>query len=160
MLTSIFQNDFENLEIMYNVENETPAIQVLGEVLTCQGRLLAFPNTHQHKVSPFKLKDPTKPGHRKILALFLVDPHIRVISTANVPPQQQEWWAEQTYTASEKMQALPTEVFQNIVGSVGDCPYNMRKAKQYREELMEERRADAEELNEEFEDTKFSFCEH
>lgn len=145
---------------MYNMKNEESAIQTLGEVLTCQGRLLAFPNVFQHKVSSFKLKDPSKPGHRKIIALFLVDPYIRVISTGNVPPQQREWWAEQTYEASEKMRNLPAEVFQGIVDSVGDCPYNLSKAKEYREKLMDERRADLEGLNEEFEETRLSFCEH
>ena len=46
----------------------------------CAG-LLAFPNVVQHRVSPFRLADPTRPGHRKLLALFLVDPHIRILST-------------------------------------------------------------------------------
>ena len=48
----------------------------------------------QHRVSPFELADPTKPGYRRFIALWLVDPHKRVISTANVPPQQLSWWAE------------------------------------------------------------------
>ncbi|KAJ6184217.1 hypothetical protein N7519_005518 [Penicillium mononematosum] len=56
------------------------------------GRLLTFPNTLQHRVSPFSLADNTKPGHRKILALFLVDPNLRIISSANVPPQDELWW--------------------------------------------------------------------
>jgi hypothetical protein len=48
----------------------------------------------QHRVSPFELADPTKPGHRRFIALWLVDPHRRIISTANVPPQQRSWWSE------------------------------------------------------------------
>ncbi|KAF8901528.1 hypothetical protein CPB84DRAFT_1771012 [Gymnopilus junonius] len=31
----------------------------------------------------------------KILALFLVDPHIKILSTAHVPPKQKEWWQEE-----------------------------------------------------------------
>ncbi|KAF3047191.1 hypothetical protein E8E12_011596 [Didymella heteroderae] len=50
--------------------------------------------TSQHRVSPFELADPTKPGRRRFIALWLVDPHKRIISTANVPPQQLSWWAE------------------------------------------------------------------
>lgn len=69
------------------------AIQHLGSVSTPQGRLLAFPNTLQHKVEPFELVDKTRPGHRRFLALWLVDPHYRICSTRNVPPQQQDWWA-------------------------------------------------------------------
>lgn len=43
-------------------------------------------------MSSFRLQDPTKPGHRRFIALWLVDPFQRIISTANVPPQQMDWW--------------------------------------------------------------------
>jgi hypothetical protein len=69
----------------------------------------------QHHVSPFRLVDPTKPGHRRFIALWLVDPNIRIISTANVPPQQQDWWVESVLGRSaESQQAslakLPAEL--------------------------------------------------
>lgn len=48
----------------------------------------------QHRVRPFRLRDPTKPGYRRFIALWLVDPLTRIISTANVPPQRQDWWIE------------------------------------------------------------------
>ncbi|KAF7450752.1 hypothetical protein PtrM4_083040 [Pyrenophora tritici-repentis] len=38
----------------------------------------------QHRVSSFKLTDPTKPGYVGFIALYLVD------STANIPPQQMD----------------------------------------------------------------------
>lgn len=82
------------METIYGFNNEDPAIQNLGHVLTREDRLLCFPNVMQHRVSSFKLADPTKPGHRKILALFLVDPHMKIISTENVPPQQHSWWKD------------------------------------------------------------------
>jgi hypothetical protein len=89
----------------------SPCLQNYGSVETRQGRLLAFPNVllvfssllenkftnhcgRQHRVSPFKLIDPTKPGHRRFIALWLVDPTKRIISTANVPPQQMSWYNE------------------------------------------------------------------
>ncbi|KAF9481710.1 hypothetical protein BDN70DRAFT_876031 [Pholiota conissans] len=62
---------------------------------TREGRLLMFPNTWQHRVGPFKLVDPSKPGHRKIVALFLVDSYINIISIMAYVPcqqQQQQWW--------------------------------------------------------------------
>lgn len=80
---------------MYGIENYGQTIQKIGKVSTPQGRLLAFPNILQHQVQPFGLTDASKPGHRKILAIFLVDPHLRVVSTANVPPQQRDWWARE-----------------------------------------------------------------
>jgi hypothetical protein len=110
----------------------SPCLQNYGSVQTRQGRLLAFPNilwvfwidsnntcanaeTRQHCVSPFKLIDPTKPGHRRFIALWLVDPGKRIISTANVPPQQMSWYAENllgTTPASSKeaIIKLPAEL--------------------------------------------------
>ncbi|KAK6607426.1 hypothetical protein H4I96_03661 [Botrytis cinerea] len=80
-----------------------------------QGRLLAFPNVFQHKVSSFRLEDPTKPGHRRFIALWLVDPTLRVISTANVPPQQLDWWADSVFGNTPEarraaMSKLPAEL--------------------------------------------------
>ncbi|KAM6511912.1 hypothetical protein FALCPG4_016899 [Fusarium falciforme] len=72
-------------------------LQNYGSVETKQGRLLAFPNVFHHRVSPFELKDKTKPGHRRFIALWLVDPLTRVINTGNVPPQQQSWWMESAF---------------------------------------------------------------
>lgn len=79
-------------------------MQKYGTVDTRPGRLLAFPNVFQHRVSSFKLADPAKPGYRRFIALWLVDPHTRIISTANVPPQQQEWWAEAAFGESAESQ--------------------------------------------------------
>ncbi|KAL4761383.1 DUF4246 domain-containing protein [Aspergillus foveolatus] len=74
---------------LYDSRNEVLITQDLGSVDTKEGRLLTFPNTLQHRVSLFFLADRSKPGHRKILALFLVNPHHRIISSANVPPQRE-----------------------------------------------------------------------
>mmetsp|Transcript_1125 Transcript_1125/g.1019 ORF Transcript_1125/g.1019 Transcript_1125/m.1019 type:complete len:107 (-) Transcript_1125:431-751(-) len=48
--------------------------QEIGYIETKEGRCIAFPNLYQHRISPFTLKDKTKPGHRKVLVFFLVDP--------------------------------------------------------------------------------------
>lgn len=84
-------------------------IQNYGSVNTTEGRLPAFPNVFQHRVSPFELVDKTKPGHRRLITLWLVDPHQRIISTANVPPQQQDWWAESVFGASTNEQEAVAE---------------------------------------------------
>jgi hypothetical protein len=63
-----------------------------GRQTTKAGRALAWPNLFQHRVSPFKLADPSNPGHPKILAIFLVNPtQDRVVSATDVPPQQAAW---------------------------------------------------------------------
>ncbi|KAL8756240.1 MAG: hypothetical protein Q9199_003062 [Rusavskia elegans] len=82
------QDEWKAVEYIYGFNNGEPTIQNLGKVLTRERRLLCFPNVMQHRVSPFQLADPSKPGYRKLLALFLVDPHLKIISTENVPPQQ------------------------------------------------------------------------
>jgi hypothetical protein len=54
------------------------------------------------------LKDPAKPGHRRFIALWLVDPNVRIISTANVPPQQLNWWAESIFSKSDQTRTEAT----------------------------------------------------
>ena len=132
------QNDFAALESIYNFDNEDPTVHQLGSINTREGRLLTFPNVMQHRVSPFGLKDKTKPGHRKILALFLVDPRNPIISTANIPPQQHSWWQELVEEAGV-FNRLPLELAQQVLRS-SDLPVSMEKAKEQREQLMAERR--------------------
>ncbi|KAI0365920.1 hypothetical protein BV20DRAFT_702200 [Pilatotrama ljubarskyi] len=38
-----------------------------------------------------QLADPSKPGYRKILCFFLVEPLTKILSTSDVPPQQEAW---------------------------------------------------------------------
>ncbi|KAK4119639.1 hypothetical protein N657DRAFT_626454 [Parathielavia appendiculata] len=94
-------------------------VQSYGSVATPEGRLLAFPNILQvqHRVSHFGLQDRTKPGHRRFIALWLVNPFQRIISTANVPPQQFDWWAEAVFgTGSRAAKGeMPPELFQLLL---------------------------------------------
>lgn len=126
-----------------------------------EGRLLTFPNIVQHRVSPFSLADKSKPGHRKILALFLVDPHVRIISSANVPPQQYDWNRGKMDLIDRMLsQRLPPEL-QDIVRKDIPRPFmTMKEAKEYRLELMEERGAQTEKTNKAFNQGEFSLCEH
>lgn len=82
------QNDDIGVEIVYNLENEGPLNQYLGHIITSNNRCIAFPNVYQHRVEPFSLIDKDKPGYRKILVFFLVDPTKSILSTVSVPPQQ------------------------------------------------------------------------
>jgi len=106
-------------------------------------------------VQPFRLADSSRPGHRKILALFLVGPFLRVIGTANVPPQQKDWRAE-VIREKSKLGELPMEPMQFVVNDVDDFPISL-EAKKVREELMEERRAFVEDVNVEYESEEFNF---
>ncbi|RFU78799.1 hypothetical protein TARUN_3366 [Trichoderma arundinaceum] len=75
-------------------------LQIYGTVQMHEGRLLTFPNVFQQRESSIKLRDPSKTGSRHLISLQLVDPNARIISTANVPPQQHDWWASAVFGQS------------------------------------------------------------
>ncbi|KAF7330232.1 hypothetical protein MVEN_02460400 [Mycena venus] len=80
------QDDSTCMEVLYGMRRDEPCVQDIGSVETKAGRCLTFPNLYQHRVSPFKLVDKTKPGVRKILVFFLIDPTFSILSASNVPP--------------------------------------------------------------------------
>jgi hypothetical protein len=127
------QDDRKGVREVYGVGNEDALNQVLGSAETRAGRALAFPNILQHRVDPFRLEDPSRPGHRKILAFFLVDPSVTIVSTSDVPPQQ-PWSATSTMT--------------------------LEQAREFRRQLMQERKFFVNEHNEEIYEREFSLCEH
>lgn len=155
---------------IYNIKRGTPGNQKLGSILTKEDRCIVFPNLYQHKVAPFRLVDATKPGVRKILVFFLVDPVTPVLSTANVPPQQSEWIKmEVAKRQGTRFEDLPNELMQEILKNV-DFGMTLDKAKEYRLELMDERKryvrrtTYAFEKTLEFEESEdsedYNLCEH
>jgi hypothetical protein len=112
-------------------------------------------------VSPFSLADPSKPGHRKILALFLIDPKMRIISSANVPPQQEEWSRGRRDLVDGLLgERLPVELQEMVRKDLPKSVMSLEEAKEYRLELMEERKWKAQEQNVAFTGGEFSLCEH
>ncbi|KAF9638029.1 hypothetical protein BFW01_g8926 [Lasiodiplodia theobromae] len=159
ILSNTTQSEWSSACAYYGIEYEGTNVQSLGQVATPQGRLLAFPNVMQHRVSSFRLADPTKPGHRKILAMFLVDPHTPVLSTANVPPQRRDWWAAEVRKV-ERFAALPEELFEAIIEGVDDFPFSWDEAELIRERLMKERMRIQSEAEDAMYNERFNFCEH
>ncbi|KAF2026477.1 hypothetical protein EK21DRAFT_74167 [Setomelanomma holmii] len=168
MQTSAYINDGEGYDVGQDAYHwmeavfgtnlgggNSPCLQNYGTIETRQGRLLAFPNiltsadynVSQHRVSPFKLIDPTKPGHRRFIALWLVDPAKRIISTANVPPQQMTWYAESLLgsapdTRKEALAKLPAELItllqeNGLQSSLPDQDVAMSDNPRLPEELMD-----------------------
>ncbi|KAF2148158.1 hypothetical protein K461DRAFT_325076 [Myriangium duriaei CBS 260.36] len=135
------QEDYQQFERLYGIEQHGPATQKLGRVNTREGRLLTFPNVLQHQVSPFALADPSRLGHRKILALFLVDSYTGISSTANVMD-------------------LPPELAKRVANSIDDFPIELKEAKKLRLELMDERNVFVRDHNTRLKQEEFSFCEH
>ncbi|RAH47137.1 uncharacterized protein BO95DRAFT_441568 [Aspergillus brunneoviolaceus CBS 621.78] len=69
-----------------------PALQNLGSISVSQaGQLLSWPNTLRSRAESFTLRDPSQPGRLRFVTLWLVDPHYRICSTQNVPPQDESW---------------------------------------------------------------------
>eukprot|EP00980_Cylindrotheca_fusiformis_P022510 scaffold9384_cov64-Cylindrotheca_fusiformis.AAC.1 len=77
----------------------------LGQVETIPGRLLVFPNSHVHKVTKLENALPAADGDgttkkkRRIIVFFLINPEQRIVSTREVPVQQEHaggsmTWAE------------------------------------------------------------------
>ena len=153
------QGDHDWSEAIFGLANESTTVQNVGDIVCKEGRLLTFPNLLQHRVAPFELEDPSKAGHRKILALFLVDPNITVISTAHVPPQQRDWWSEEII-ATGSLDRLPRELQNQLIQDVDDFPIGLDEAKEIREKLMEERKKFVIEQNNGFKAASFSLCEH
>ena len=74
----------------------------LGRVETLKRRMVAFPNSHVHKVTKLSLRpliddkkeavneEAKRIGKRRIVVFFLVNPKKAITSTREVPPQQIE----------------------------------------------------------------------
>ena len=118
----------------------SPYVQGVGSVITKTHRCVAFPNSYQHQLQPFRLADPTKPGHRKVLVFFLVDPTKGVLSASDVAPQQREWITEAMYHTGQNsaFAKLPVELLA-MISSENDGTMTRSEAEKYREELMSER---------------------
>ena len=124
----------------------SPCVQGIGDVITKTHRCVAFPNLYQHQVQPFRLGDPTKPGHRKILVFFLVDPTQRILSATDVAPQQREWVTEAIHCAGHisAFGKLPAELIRTI-SNANEGAMTRSEAEDYRKELMSERVVSVEE---------------
>ncbi|GAA6023983.1 hypothetical protein JCM10207_006842 [Rhodosporidiobolus poonsookiae] len=155
------QSDDRGVRAVFGIENDSPCIQYFNALDTKAGRAICFPNIYQHKVSSFSLEDKSKPGFRKILVFFLVDPlksaSGTVISTSRVP-YQQRGWAERELPSSVRSR-LPDELWIQSFDQT-DGLMDLDEAKRVREELMHERKFLVKENSEKVFERSFSLCEH
>jgi Protein of unknown function (DUF4246) len=159
------QGDEAGTRNVFMLENEGELTQSRGFIETIEGRCIAFPNTLQHRVAPFRLKDSTKEGKRRILVFFLVDPTQRVLSTSVVPPQQQDWLVQEL--ADDQKQLPPAftrtgdehDLGPKIV-SYMPGPMSLEEACATRDELMLERKYFVRLQNDKLFERPFSLCEH
>ncbi|KAJ2653989.1 hypothetical protein IWW48_006358 [Coemansia sp. RSA 1200] len=155
------QGDYVGVELGYGLiddSHEPQLIQNIGQIEARDGRCVVFPNVYQHRINGFKLADPTKPGHRKILAFFFIDPSTRIPSTEIVPPQQQDWWIE-NLSDVDSICGLPSLV-QDLVYDNVPFPYSLDEAKKIRLDLMAERTASNKTADGEYFSPICALCEH
>jgi hypothetical protein len=104
--------------------------------------------------------DRSKPGHRKIVALFLVDPQVPIPSTSEVAPQQGDLVLEAMRSAptESKLHLLPTELLDMILDNM-DGVMTLDAAKELRLKLMDERTVFVDKSNKNYFELSFSMCE-
>ncbi|KAL3911180.1 MAG: hypothetical protein SGARI_001763 [Bacillariaceae sp.] len=121
----------------------------LGTAATFPGRILVWPNYLHHKTGSVSLVDKTKPGHRTLCCFHLVDPTLRVRSTATVPPQQRSW-------LSDLVTLIPAAATDGVCATIHDfmisdgSTIDYQEALERRKRLSEERSADSEVISDHF----------
>ncbi|PVU84606.1 hypothetical protein BB559_007531, partial [Furculomyces boomerangus] len=133
------EGDHKGVETIYGFENGDPLYQNLGKIKIVKNQMISFPNIYQHQVQDFELRDKTKPGYRKMLSFFLVNPKKRIYSTAHIPPQQLSWFEIELMKNKNKLSELPGLITDEISKTL-DWPISLKEAKKQREELLKERK--------------------
>lgn len=120
----------------FGILPEEKNFQVLGRVKVHPDTAIFYPNVYKHRHGPISLVDRSKEGHLKYFKLYLVDPGIPIISTANVPPQQYSWWTESEIHNQGLgiVQRLPPEL-KELVHSYVDFPIDGEEEKKIHQEM-------------------------
>ncbi|OWY98410.1 hypothetical protein PHMEG_00030835 [Phytophthora megakarya] len=148
------QNDDDGVAEIYGLFSNSLLVQKLGIVETPDARCVVFPNSLQHQVQQFQLDDPSRPGVRKILAFFLIDPENSIPSTSVIPPQQQEWM-------KMPMNLTDVDAVQANIEAMLPKKMTLEEAKEHRLKLMKERSVKQLDEDEREGDSRyFSLCEH
>jgi hypothetical protein len=100
-----------------------------------EGRSIIYPSFYEAAEGPFRLKDPTRPGHRKLLTLSLVDPTCQIPSTYDVDPQDPSWFDQELLKMMEER--LPPEL-QDMV-EMELWSFSPKEAERIRESAFRER---------------------
>lgn len=107
-----------------NPPAEYRSLQSVGSIVMPDGRLVAYPNAlHRSNASIYR-KERGRPYHRRMIAMHLVDPHVRICSTRNVPPQQhgKQWLEAAFFQGKWSGCKLPIEIVQMILSYVDGWP--------------------------------------
>ncbi|KAJ5793180.1 uncharacterized protein N7503_009158 [Penicillium pulvis] len=130
--------DFIWLKQIFGLENGEPAVQSSGSIRCPVGRVIIFPSTVQHRMVKYELKDKSKPGSSSCLVFYLVDPNIRIISTANIPPQRLDWTLETEQGEGEDLAAAMAKLALANKYKKGNMPMTLTEALDHRYKFLEE----------------------
>ncbi|KAJ6011477.1 Protein of unknown function DUF4246 [Penicillium sp. IBT 35674x] len=130
--------DFIWLKQVFGLENGEPAVQSSGSIRCPPGRVIIFPSTVQHRMTKYELKDKSKPGSNSCLVFYLVDPNIRIISTANIPPQRLDWTLEAEEGEGESLTAAMAQLALANKDKKGNMPMTLTEALDHRYKFLEE----------------------
>lgn len=130
-------NDFIWLEQVFGLTIGDPAIQRPGSIKCPLGRTVMYPSTVQHRLTGFELKDKSRPGYVRALGFFLVDPNIRIISTANIPPQRLDWTLD-IKGEDEDLKSSMAKVALDNKDKQGPMPTSLTEALELRHKFVEE----------------------
>lgn len=121
----------------WGLRSGDPCNQFLGSVSIRSGLAIAFPNIYQHRFTACRLQPGQREGRLSTIAFFLIDPDSpRVVSTADVPPQQRAWIFRVLESSLDER--FPTEVIEKIVSEVDDLMTD-EEANVFVEEMQRER---------------------
>ncbi|TBU41391.1 hypothetical protein BD309DRAFT_965334 [Dichomitus squalens] len=153
------QDDVQGYTAAFGLQRDRPLNQYLGYIVAEEDKCVAFPNVYQHHVDAFELADSRKPGYRKILCFFVVNPFVRILSTSDVPPQQEKW-AFAELAKAPIMGKLPQELYDAVLKYASDGFVSRKEAEEDREKLMKERSRFVVDHNKEVFEVGFNMCEH
>jgi len=134
------------LKKIFGLNVGDPAIQEPGKIRCFPNRMIMFPSTVQHRYEGLELIDRSKPGGAKAFSFFLVDPNIRITSTANVPPQRLDW----------AFQGADYDEFLNLNISLDKLSLGFQKQSNLPFSMSEAKRFHAQALKEVIEFTKYT----
>ncbi|EED15142.1 conserved hypothetical protein [Talaromyces stipitatus ATCC 10500] len=128
------------LEEIFGMKQNGSTVQDAGYIDINQGKMIVWPNTLQHNAD-LTIKDSSEVGHAHAVQFMLIDPNIRIISTANVPPQRLDWRpeAEEAWKRGMNVTKLPLEEQLKILPREGDYPWLLQDARKILMEIKEER---------------------
>ncbi|KAI0779945.1 hypothetical protein C8Q74DRAFT_1367753 [Fomes fomentarius] len=153
------QSDHKGYVVAYGFGRDHALNQHLGHIVAEADKCIAFPNVYQHHVDAFELADPSKPGYRKILCFFLVNPDVPILSTMDVPPQREDW-VRGALEEAPALRNLPQELLDLVTGYVKGGVISRGEAEDHRDRLMKERSQCAFEHNRQVYEVEFNMCEH